>query len=1069
LTTTVSGLALSEGPDNGLLEDKLRIPRPDLPMLQRGRLVELLDAAVGSRVIQLTGPPGAGKTVATAHWAAARPAATRPAWVTLDEDDRDPAVFWRYVVAALGRAGALGSSRSRPLPDVEAAELPQWLTAAVKTAGAPVVLVLDDVHLLAGSEALAGLNELIRHEPPGLRLLLAGRFAPGLALAKLRLGGELADIGAAELACTAEETAAYFNLVGMPLDAGAGAEVLRRTEGWLAGLRLTALAGEAGPAGPAALIADYIEDEVLAGLTPRLRQFLLRTSLTDAVPAELASQLTGDNSAAQQLDQLSRRIGLIQAVDPAAAQYRYHPMLRDALAGILRREIPDEVPVLQRRIARWHAARGEILTAVQAAADVADWDFVRSELAEAGPAVVLSGESAALAAALLAMPADLLAADPALPVALAAARLWQGDADGALPHLEHADSLLDEAGNSPLQLWAAALRVLHKGTVASPEPGWLDGEWSLASAAHEDPRGVPEHRALGVLWLALGFAALGELDSQRARSALLHAGSQLSAGGVLSLRERARAWEAVACAYYGDLAAAIRLSAAVTDGPHGQDSDLTPVLALAAAAAALTRDEPEAAAAQLDEADLAAISARPAGEPSIGVLSGLMRARLAVADGNLAGARGLVRWLTEAAAGAVVNLGPPGADMPPQAGAAAGISVLDAEISLASGERDRARATLDGLHDQGGPAWPAAAVCRARLLIAQEDDKAALGLLEPLLADPAGVCTVTDRVAALLTAVVAHRRLGQPTDAAELLAQALALAEPDDASGPFVAAGTQVRSALTVLISPSSRFSGFAGRILERFDGHLPRPAPQQAAGLLTDSELAVLRFLPSHMTNQEIAEALFLSINTIKTHLSSVYRKLGVVNRRQAIAQGRRLELLLRGRGQPHGPWRPAPDGQDGRSRERWPSSQPDHGGHRVVAACRWLRPASCSRTEPPRCAGGLACYLRLVASRSLPAVIVGRADDELLLAALRSPNASPARTTPYRISHAPTMLSSSTSVRPGQTTMMMPANRLNAPSTPRTPRPDTLPDAATPMSAMPCRMKYRPVTNATRNRLSA
>jgi LuxR family maltose regulon positive regulatory protein len=147
----------------------------------------------------------------------------------------------------------------------------------------------------------------------------------------------------------------------------------------------------------------------------------------------------------------------------------------------------------------------------------------------------------------------------------------------------------------------------------------------------------------------------------------------------------------------------------------------------------------------------------------------------------------------------------------------------------------------------------------------------------------------------LLTAVVAHRRLSQSGEAAELLSLALALAEPEEACGPFVAAGPPVRSALTVLVSPSSRSAGFASRILDRFDGRLPRPAGSHPAALLTDSELAVLRFLPSHMTNQEIAEALFLSINTIKTHLSSVYRKLGVANRRQAIAQGRRLDLLLR------------------------------------------------------------------------------------------------------------------------------------------------------------------------------
>jgi LuxR family maltose regulon positive regulatory protein len=228
------------------------------------------------------------------------------------------------------------------------------------------------------------------------------------------------------------------------------------------------------------------------------------------------------------------------------------------------------------------------------------------------------------------------------------------------------------------------------------------------------------------------------------------------------------------------------------------------------------------------------------------------------------------------------------------------VALLDAEISLAAGERERARATLEDVAgdqpamEAAGPAVKAqVAVGQGRLLVADEDDKAALKLVEPILTEPAGSCTTLDRITALLTAVVAHRRLSQASEAAELLSQALALAEPEDACGPFLLAGTAVRSALTVLISPSNRCAGFAARILDRFDGRLSRPAASQPAALLTDSELAVLRFLPSHMTNQEIAESLFLSINTIKTHLSSVYRKLGVANRRQAIAQGRRLELL--------------------------------------------------------------------------------------------------------------------------------------------------------------------------------
>lgn len=821
------GPAVPAAVDGALLEDKLRIPRPDLAVLPRARVAALLDGAARCRVTQMTGPPGAGKTVAAARWAAARASGRRPAWITLDAADAEPATFWRYVTTALGRSGCLAGGKSALARDVAPADAPQWLSAAVRTGGEPIVLILDDVHVLADSEALGGLNELIRHEPAGLRLLLVGRFAPGLSLAKLRLSGDLADIGVADLACTAEETAAYFSMLGTPLEPAEGAEILRRTEGWMAGLRLTALTGGTGQSGPSALIADYVEDEVLAGLPDPTRQFLLRTSLTETVPTELARDLTGDISAAQQLDQVSRRTGLVQAIGPDAAEYRYHPMLREVLAAGLRRELPDEVPDLQQHVARWHAARGEVLIAVRAAADVADWDFVRGELTEAGPVALLSPDGAALEAALRTIPADLLGQDATATVALAAARLWQGDADGALPYLELAESLLADAGDSPLRLWIPALRVMHKATVALPSPGWLDDEWHVATQAHENPRGVPEHQALGMLWLALGFAALGEFDTQRARSALLHAGSQLSAGGLLYLRERARCWEAVGCALYGDLAAATRISAGVSDGPCGSDRELVPVLALSAAAVALARDEPETASAQLDEADLAAVTARPAGEPPIGVLSGLMRARLAIADGNLAGARGLVRWLTEAAAAAAAAAAPL-SDTP--AGAAAAIAVLDAEISLVGGERERARATLADLADRAGQLRPETTVCQARLLIAEEDDKSALSALEPLLADPAGACSVTDRVAALLAAVIAHRRLSQHSDAAELLAEALALAEPDDASGAFVAAGTPVRSALTVLIAPSSRFSGFAGRILERFDGRLPRPVTVRPA-----------------------------------------------------------------------------------------------------------------------------------------------------------------------------------------------------------------------------------------------
>ncbi len=890
-----------------MLDDKVRIPRTGVSVLRRSRVTQLIDQAVRHRVTLLTGPAGAGKTVACACWAASG----RAAWVSVDAGDCDPARFFQSVAAALTKAGGITADQAKDLAGLPVAEVPHGIAAATRARAEPAVLVLDDVQELAGEQVLAGLDELIRQASHGLRLLLSGRSAPEVPLARLRVSGELADIGGGELACTPEEVSEYFAMLGRQLGPDERDQALRWTEGWMAGLRLMALGTAVSEAEAHAMVADYVWDEVLAPLPASTRALLMRTCLTPTVPVELAQELTGDVTAARELEQLSRANCLIQAVRPDA-EYRYHPMLAAVLNSALRRELPAELPGLFHRVARWHAGRGDVLHAEQAAAGTGDWDFGLHVLHEVGPGALVSREAPELEGVLGAFPAERRTNDAVLGVALAAARLWQGDADGALPHLEEAESGIagltgDE--RDAMRLWLAALRVMSQPSLPVAQDDWFSHYWALASRAHEGARKAAQHNGLGLLWLALGGAALRELSTRQAREALLHASSQLSAGGSLALRERARSWDAVASAWQGDLAAASRIAAGVADGPHGHDDELAPILALAAAACHLARDELGAAASLLDQADLAAGSAQPAGEPAVVVLTGLLRTRLAIAEGNLAGARGLLRWLTDASAGsdAVGQL----------------IAVFDAEISLASGERERARAALsDALGTPAGlaaeplqPLTAAAAagsfrdpaelpgagrprpeltVCQARLLIADNDDKAALAVIEPLLSDPARTTTQADRLAALLTASIAHRRLAQVAEATERLEEALALAEPDEAYGAFVTAGAPIRSALTVLTSPASRYAAFVGRVLEHFESRQPRAHGAASGAQLTESELAVLRFLPSHMTNQEIADSLFLSINTIKTHLSSVYRKLGVVNRRQAIAQGRRLDLLL-------------------------------------------------------------------------------------------------------------------------------------------------------------------------------
>ena len=887
-----------------MLDDKLDGPALGLAVVSRPRLAGLMDQATAHRVTLVTGPAGSGKTVACASWATAYRSTTGhpAAWLTVDSGDRQPGRFWPYVAASLARAGSLAPAVAEQFDAVRgqaaSEQIARDLLTELAAAGLPAVLIIDDVHLLAGAEVILGLDELVQHAPDGFRLVLAGRHPAGLALAKLRVSGQVGDIGPADLACTDREADAYLTSMGVPADARLRATVLSRTEGWMAGLRLLSMtmsdAGEAA-ADSDQLVSEYLCDEMLAPLPGAARELLLRTCLTETVPADLATELTGDPEAAARIDRLSRENGLIRTVGSAGAEYRYHPMLRAALAMVLRREFATEVPPLLGRIARWHARRDDVVAALRAAAQAGDWDFGLQVLHEAGPVVPVAAGWSALEEVLASFPPELRSADPALACALAAARLWQADPDGALPHLDCARNSLAAAGQGGadqdgagqdgaghdgaarrsawVDLWLAALQVMRgEAESALTEP------WTMASRAHQESRSVPEHRATGLLWLALGCARLRQLQPHQAAIALQHATSQLAAGGLGIVRERARSWEAVAHAGYGDLATATRVAAEVAEGPAG-GPDIAPILAVSQAVAHIARDEPEAAAMLLDQADQAVQPVtvpQPAGEPNIAVLTALARVRIAIDEGNLAGARGLVRLLAELTAG--------------ERPGAAAVGLLDAEISLAAGEQDRARTALEEAETDGAARWPRAAIGRARLLMAGDDDKEALKLLEPALTSQA---TLADRLAALLTAVIAHRRLNQAPEAAERLEEALALAEPDDQSGQFIAAGSPVRSALTIMITPASPSAGFAGRILDRFDGRLPRGLTQPSGAALTESELAVLRFLPSHMTNQEIAESLFLSINTIKTHLSSVYRKLGVTSRRQAIAQGRRLELL--------------------------------------------------------------------------------------------------------------------------------------------------------------------------------
>ncbi|MDR2987823.1 MAG: hypothetical protein LBV34_23590, partial [Nocardiopsaceae bacterium] len=359
-----------------------KVDAPDVPdwVLQRPRITKLI--AAGTRWCPLTvvtGPVGAGKTMALAVWSAA--ASGPVAWVSVDEYDNRAGVFWSYVVAALRRSGVampkalLASTRGRAehlfllrLASVLAAQSP------------PVTLVVDDFHLLTEPRVRSGLDFLLRNAGGALRLVLSSRIDPLLPLHRYRLAGELTEIRAGDLAFSLAEARQLLAQHGCALSAGSLEHLARQTEGWAAGLRLAALTMAAHPdpdqfvrelVTEESAMTGYLVQEVLDTQPPEVREVLLSTSILEHVSAEVASELAGNGQAGRILAGLARANTFVQPI--GGGWYRYHTLFAEMLRLKLRLEYPDRVASLHRRAARWHERNGRRADAVRHAAAVGDW------------------------------------------------------------------------------------------------------------------------------------------------------------------------------------------------------------------------------------------------------------------------------------------------------------------------------------------------------------------------------------------------------------------------------------------------------------------------------------------------------------------------------------------------------------------------------------------------------------------------------------------------------------------------------------------------------------------------
>jgi LuxR family maltose regulon positive regulatory protein len=881
-------------------------------VVSRGELFGRLGGA--GRVTEVSAPAGSGKTFLLRSWVTEAGLAKSAAWAPVQGGERDPQRFWIAVADAL-RATSAGSALVRPLtaaPDLDGWEIIERLLADLAGLNERVWLVIDDAHELAATDGLRQLELLVMRAPPELRFVLATRHDLRLGLHRLRLEGELTEIRGADLRFTVAEARALFEAAGVALPDAALELLHQRTEGWAAGLRLAALslAGHPDPerfaaefSGSERTVADYLLAEVLERQSEQVRRLLLRTSVLERVSGDLADLLTEGSGGERVLQELEQANAFVVSLDAGRSWFRYHQMFADLLQLELRGTAPGEVPVLHRAAAEWFAGHGFGVEAVRHAQAAQDWGLAGRLLADHWFGLVLDGQGATAHELLARFPAGAVAADAELTALMAASELTSGSLEEAERDLGRAARALE--GNEGLvpvpaqrrgrfQVMLTVLRLFlarQRGDL----PGVVgEAQRLLAPAEAADAAKL----GLGEDLRALALVNLGIAETWATR--VEDADRHLEQGVALARRIGRPYLELTALAH-GAAAAAWRSfvlgeqrswPAIELARRHGWGEDQAADVAYMVLGAAMVVQGRLAEAERWLER--AGQTLRTEAEPAVGM--GLHYARgvlklvlgryedgladLQAAErlaGMLATPHTNVRWMRAHTLQALVQLG----------------------------QTERVEAALAGL-DEGERGSAEMRTALASLRLTQHDPQAAVTSLAPIMDGSVPAFPALWMVTALLLEAIARDALGDQDAAGRALENALDLAERDRVLIPFL-----VRPAPGLLEQHARQATAHAALIAEILGllagpGGTASPSQGGPGGMgpperiqrpprepLSQAETRVLRYLPTSLSVPEIAGQLYVSVNTVRTHMRHVYDKLGAHRRHEAVERARTLGLL--------------------------------------------------------------------------------------------------------------------------------------------------------------------------------
>jgi LuxR family maltose regulon positive regulatory protein len=945
-----------------LLRTKLFVPPVRPGLVSRPRLVERLneglpqdDHAFGCKLTLISAPAGFGKTTLLSEWV--QQSGIAVAWLSLDQEDNDPARFLTYVIAALrtipdlsdaelGRSALADAESLQPqaIESVLTALINDVIQASTGGADRPLIFILDDYHVIESQVIDQTLSFLLDHMPPpprGIHLVIAGRADPSLSLSRLRAAGHLTEIRVDDLRFRHEEAAAFLTqTMGLDLSPESVTALEIRTEGWIVGLQLAALSLQREHpdhiprfirtfTGSHRFVVDYLVEEVLRRRPPGTRSFLLQTSILDRLTGDLCDSVTGQNDGQTTLERLEETNLFLVPLDNERRWYRYHHLFAELLRNQLAADDPDVLPALHRSASKWFEAEGLLTEAITHSIAAEDWEQAARQILQTTVEMMARGENyTTLLRQLQALPDQVVRASPHLGIMYAYVLAIRLQLDAVEPRLREIEHVAGDQLPAELQLQIKDIRAhlaVHQNDAARAFAFSREVLGALPEDSADD-NPLQRQARMGMVF-NLGHSYLFfEGDVKEAERWYTETLALCQAANSTTLALRAMMGLAQTHQVGGSLHQAyetcrqgLELSK-TTEQRYGRA--LPAKVWVQVVQGDLLREWN-----RLDEAaDCLAQCIELCRLWQVGdilCMAYLFQARLQLAQGNLAGATDSIRQAE--------RFSQAYRDVPWTGGPS---STCRARLALARARSISHAPTQDGVFDSAALRdiercvkdsdltidgsvsslnQEVAYLTWVRALIAGNRIPQALQLLDRLCqgAEEGGR---TGRVIEMLVLkALALQTLGEQEKALMTLNQALVLAEPGGYIRVFVDEGIPMAGLLRRAPSRGVT-SEYVGRLLAafaaeaRYPGLAAPPSPSPGAlresspavteadwlpEPLSDRELEVLRLVATGLTNRAIALELSIAVSTVKTHMKNIHAKLGVRNRTQAVARARELGLL--------------------------------------------------------------------------------------------------------------------------------------------------------------------------------